>query len=168
MYVRVREVVLAGDSHLTPTSKWGTRKLGPRLRERGIGVIDMAKGGLTSKQAVALYEGSWPASVVVLSLGANDAAPWKQVPLNDFTRNVTKLAAEAERPILLTPAPVCERRQAGRANSVLRAYADAAEDAGKRAGASVIQVYDHLVRFMSDGVDLHVGDGVHLNDRAYD
>ena len=45
---------------------------------------------------------------------------------------VGRLAKRAERPIILTPAPVCERRQAGRANAVLRQYADAAEDARAR------------------------------------
>jgi lysophospholipase L1-like esterase len=167
-YGRVREVVLAGDSHLTPSSKWGTRKLGPRLRDQGYSVVELAKGGLTSQQALVLYDGPWPSPVVVLSLGANDAAPWKQVPLTDFVANVGRLAGRAERPIILTPAPVCECRQAGRANAVLRRYADAAEDVASRVGASVVPVFDHLLRLMEGDVDLHVADGVHLNDRAYD
>ena len=159
---------MAGDSHLTPTSKWGTKKLGPRLRDKGYGVVDVARGGLTSQQALSLYEAPWPCPVVLLSLGGNDAAPWKQVPLTNFVENLVTLARRAERAILLTPAPVCEKRQAGRTNAVVRQYADASEDAGTRVGASVVPLFDHLLRLMDGDVDIHVGDGVHLNNRAYD
>lgn len=162
-------VALCGDSHLTPTSRWNTLKLGPRLQRLGVHVFDLAVGGLNSRAAVARYvppiEGT-----VILSLGGNDAAPWKQVSLDEFRENCAILARRFAPTglVFVTPAPVREDRQIGRTNERIAEYATVIEEVAIDAQACVVSLFSALARRMANGDDVHAPDGVHLNNSAYD
>lgn len=162
--------VLLGDSHLTGTSsRWPTTKLPPRLRADGHGVTELAVGGLDSRAALERYT-AVPEGTVVVSLGTNDAAPWKQVPLDEFEANYARLLGRIDRPgvLVLPPGPVRETRHQGRSNDEIRRYASVATRVARAAGATPLPLFDRLSALLTAGGDVHVDDGVHLNDAAYE
>ena len=162
--------VLLGDSHLTgAASRWPTTKLPPRLRADGHEVIELAFGGLDSRAALERYA-AVPEGTVVVSLGTNDAAPWKQVPLDEFEANYARLLGRLDGAalVVIPPGPVCETRQQGRSNTEVRRYTDAAARVGRAAGGVPVPLFERLSALMDAGGDVHVADGVHLNDAAYD
>ncbi|MFC0106323.1 SGNH/GDSL hydrolase family protein [Kibdelosporangium aridum] len=83
------DVALFGDSMLARFSKPHIQHL-----ERELGtpstVYNCAAGGWDSSDGAARAAklGAVEWSVVVLSFGANDCAPWKHVPIDQFTANI--------------------------------------------------------------------------------
>lgn len=163
----VPSILLCGDSHLTPTNSRGTLKLGPRLAAVGWSVEQLAFGGLTSRDALARLPDQLPtARWTLLSFGANDAAPWKQVPLAEFRENLGALIGRcrSDRVLVLPPLPVVEPEGSGRTNAVIDAYATVAREVAQAHDALVLALLQPLA---FDGSH-HAPDGVHLNDRAYE
>jgi lysophospholipase L1-like esterase len=76
-------VVLLGDSHLA--------RVRHDLHRIGDDVVNVAVGGALSDVLVAQASsaGITDDDIVVLSIGTNDAAPWKGLTLEAFTANVT-------------------------------------------------------------------------------
>ena len=154
-------VALVGDSHLTDASSRPVTKLGPRLRSMNFEVVTLARGGLDTRQAVrhaAPDDVDW----IVYSFGTNDAAPWKQVPPDEYERNYATLltAGAGAAQLVLGPPPVSDR-QIGRLNNVVRQYSDIAARVAQERGAHFVELIGQLTE-----LDL-AEDGVHLNDRAY-
>jgi lysophospholipase L1-like esterase len=152
---------LVGDSHLTDTSPRQVTKLGPRLRAAGFDVTTLAQGGLDTRQALIQTP---PRDVdwVVYSFGTNDAAPWKQVPPDEFERNYARLLASAAgaAQLVLGPPPVVDR-PGGRSNAAVREYSDIAARLSPAHGDILIALINHL------STSNLVEDGVHLNDLGY-
>lgn len=156
-------VVLLGDSHLA------------RVR-RDLGVIGAdvhngAVGGATVRELAAQATGAEVArdDVVVVSIGSNDAALWKQVPVADFRGTLERLVTSvpAARWVLVTPPGVDESRLTGerdRTNQVIALYREAAVGVLTGVGASLVRAEQLLRPF---GADAFVGDGLHLTGRAY-
>ena len=164
----VRSIVLCGDSHLTPTNSRGTLKLGPRLAAAGWTVEQLAVGGLSTRAARTRFEVLPAAEWTLLSFGANDAAPWKQVPLAEFEDNLGVLIdrCQSERVLVLAATPVIERPGAvfARSNAVVETYASVAREVAKAHRAIVLEWLRPLAL---DGSH-HAPDGVHLNDASYE
>jgi lysophospholipase L1-like esterase len=158
-------VALLGDSQLTDTGRHAVTKLGPRLRRRGHDVETLAVGGLDTRRAL---DGTVPARTVdwaIYCFGANDAAPWKQVPPKEFAANYEVLLRRSpgRSSLVLGPAPVVESPSpAARTNAETARYSDLTRQVAERCGAAFIALFDHL-----GPADL-ADDGVHLNDHGYD
>ena len=158
-------VVLLGDSQLTDTSQREVTKLGPRLRSRGYEVDTLAAGGLDTRQALLGAEQMRPGDWAIYCFGANDAAPWKRIPPDEFAANYAGLLKRSpcQHSLVLGPAPVADAHAPGsRTNRETARYSDIARRVADRCQARFIALLDAL------GPDDIADDGVHVNDRGYD
>jgi lysophospholipase L1-like esterase len=160
--VTVRTVLL-GDSHLA------------RLR-RGLApfpgdVHNAAEGGATSRDlpAQAGAVGLRESDVVVLSVGTNDAAPWKHVPVSEFGQSLEAFvgSGEARGWVFVAPPGVVEARLTGapdRTNAVIDDYRHAVIEVAGQVGGPVVRA-DLLLASL--GETAFAQDGVHLNGTGY-
>jgi lysophospholipase L1-like esterase len=164
MYVMVsRRIVLLGDSHLARVKR--------DLPVLGPDVMNAAEGGASSSHlhAQATRASIQEDDVVVVSVGTNDAAPWKQVLVPVFAQTVLDClrSVPAQRRVYVAPPGVDESRLAGskdRTNAVIDDYRDAAVRVFGEVGARVV----HAERIIEPlGADAFVSDGLHLSGRAY-
>ncbi|MEU0312973.1 SGNH/GDSL hydrolase family protein [Nocardioides sp. NPDC006273] len=156
-------IVLLGDSHLARVQ----RDL-PRL---GKDVVNAAAGGATvhdlATQAAAASVR--PDDVVVLSIGTNDAAPWRKVPaalvrevLEQFLRS-----CDADRCVVILPPGVIEARLNGsgdRTNALLEDYQAAVTAA---AAAAEAEIMDSKAELSALGPSAFASDGLHLSGEGY-
>ena len=156
-------VVLLGDSHLARVRR-DLPLLGPD-------VCNAAEGGASSLDllAQATTAAVEEDDLVVVSVGTNDAAPWKQVPVTRFAQAVMRClqSVPARRWVYVAPPGVDESRLTGpgdRTNAVLDDYRGAAVSACVEAGARVVRT-ERVIRPL--GTDAFVSDGLHLSGRAY-
>jgi lysophospholipase L1-like esterase len=126
----MNNVVLFGDSMLARFRKPHIQHLESELGP-GATVFNCATGGHDSTDGVrrAPVLGKIDCTTVVLSFGGNDCAPWKQVPLDQFTENITTIVAafEGARPVAFLPPVIEEILRPGlgmRTNKELDAYRD--------------------------------------------
>jgi lysophospholipase L1-like esterase len=158
------QVALVGDSHLTDTSTRAVTKLGPRLRLLGLRVVTHARDGMNSRDALLLPPPAPDCDWIVYCLGTNDAAPWNQVPPEEFAANYDRLlrVPPGPRKLVLGPPPVLERAEAGGlTNDEVGRYSVVAGAAARDCGALFTPLLELL-----DTDDL-AEDGVHLNDNGY-
>lgn len=156
--------VLLGDSHLARVRR--------RLDVIGADVLNAAVGG-ASVQALgvqAVTAGLRSDDIVVVSVGTNDAAPWKQVPLADFSTLLSEWvrSIDVDGWVYVAPPGVDERRLTGpgdRTNQVIDSYRAVAIEVFGSAGARVVRA-DRLLAPL--GPAAFVDDGLHLTGRAYD
>lgn len=155
--------VFLGDSHLA--------RLRRELRGFPGEVRNAAEGGASSRDlmrqaAPVAVRGS---DVVVLSVGTNDAAPWKRVPVSEFARSLsTFVASHAPRGwVVVAPPGVVEERLTGgpdRTNAVIDDYRQAAIEVCDEVGGHVVRT-DLLLAAL--GATAFADDGVHLNGTGY-
>jgi len=155
-------VLLLGDSHLA-RSRRDLARIAPDITNRATGgafardlVVQAADLDLASHNAV------------VVSVGTNDAAPWKQA--DDFVSVITGFLAShpGVRWVFMRSPGVDESRLSGsgdRTNRGLAEYADAAASLFAESGGSVIDTPRLLA---SLGPAAFTDDGVHLTGAAYD
>lgn len=158
-------VALVGDSQLTDTSSRDVTKLGPRLRRRRHEVETLAVDGMNTRDAVAIATDVGDAEWTVYCFGANDAAPWKQVPPEEFAANYEMLLhrGNGARQLVLGPAPVVESGLPGaRTNGELAVYSAIAAEVARSCGAVFVSLLATL------GPRDLAADGVHLSDCGYD
>lgn len=155
--------VLLGDSHLARIQR--------DLTSLGPGVRNAARGGASSlalqRQATAAGVGG--DDTVVVSVGTNDAAPWKSVPVPEFVRALSAFlhAVGAGGPIYVAPPGVVESRltrTVDRTNAVLDEYRTAALAVCEEEGVRVVRA-DRLVAPL--GPSAFTTDGVHLSGAGY-
>lgn len=159
-------IVLLGDSHLARVRR-DVALIGPEVHNAAV-------GGASSRDLAAQAERAGVAGLadgdaVVVSVGTNDAAPWKQVPVADFTEALRAcwLSVPARHRVYVTPPGVDEARLGGpsdRTNRVVDDY--------RAAAVAVCHALDvHLVRAEQVvaplGADAFVDDGLHLTGPAY-
>lgn len=156
-------IVLLGDSHLARVRR--------DLSVLGPDVCNAAEGGASSLDLIAQATKAAVEEddLVVVSVGTNDAAPWKSVPVTVFARAVASClqSVPARRWVYVAPPGVDERRLTGsgdRTNAVLDQYRDAAVSTCQDAGARVVRT-ERLIRAL--GAAAFVSDGLHLSGRAY-
>ena len=161
------EVLLLGDSHLARIRGERTRRIERETRCR---VINAAVGGANSLDLADQANGHRSADTVVVSVGTNDAAPWKEVPLLYFERALASLLAglPGARLIYITSPGVDERRLVGpgdRTNTAIRRYTTVAARIFADHGGTTLDV-----RFALSGLrfEVYEPDGVHLTHLAYE
>ncbi len=152
-----------GDSHLARL-----RRERPRLSGD---VLNAAEGGASSRdlrrQAGAI--GPRDSDTVVLSVGTNDAAPWKRVPVSEFVQTLSTFVASQSprRWVLVAPPGVVEgrlRRARDRTNAVIDEYRLAAIEVWEEVGGRVVRT-DLILE--SSGAKAFAEDGLHLNGTGY-
>ncbi|CAM3534939.1 GDSL-type esterase/lipase family protein [Kibdelosporangium persicum] len=159
------DVLLFGDSMVARLRKPHVQLL---ERELGAGctVFTCATGGFDSSdglaRAPALGRLDW--SVVVLSFGANDCAPWKHVPLDQFAANITGIveAFAGARAVGFLPPTIREAvtsENGVRTNRELDAYREVLRSAVGPGGC--LETGAHI------GTDGLADDGLHLTSDSY-
>lgn len=109
---------------------------------------------------------------VAVSVGTNDAAPWKQVGLDRVLTHVDEFLAGvgsvADRLVFVTPPGVDQSRLRGandRTNADVARYSSRLSEAFEDTGATVLDAAALLVPL---GAAAFVDDGVHLSGDGYD
>jgi len=156
--------VLLGDSHLARVRR-DLGRLGPD-------VVNAAVGGADARdlagQAHALsIEAS---DAVVVSIGTNDAMPWKAVALAAFTAALERFVASVRpRRLVLVTSPGVIGARLGlpddAASTVVADYAAEAATIFRRSGATVL---DAAATIAPIGDDAFAADGLHLSGAGYD
>ena len=157
---------MVGDSHL---ARVRGHRLGALEAALGCPVVNLAVGGANVRDVAAQLDGA-PADVdrVLLSVGTNDAAPWKQVPLPEFTVLFAALVALLPGRLLYVASPgVVESRTApgDRTLAGLAAYTEVARAAVARVGGQTLET-PRLLGGLGDAA--FEDDGLHLSEPAYD
>lgn len=156
-------IVFLGDSHLARVRR-DLSLVGPNVcnaAEGGASALDL----LAQATKAAVEEGD----LVVVSVGTNDAAPWRQVPVTVFVRAVLDCmrSVPAGRWVYVAPPGVDQSRltvSGDRTNAILDEYRDAAVSACDDAGARVVRT-ERVIRPLGAGA--FVSDGLHLSGPAY-
>lgn len=157
-------VVLLGDSHLA------------RLRRDlpGLGdgeIVNAAEGGAVAADLVpqAARVGVGSADVAVVSVGTNDAAPWKQVPLDRTLDDVRRFLGRppARRLVYLAPPGVDGARLTGEGDRTAEVVSGYAEAISALFAARHAVVVDTPTLLAPIGSDAFADDGVHLSGRGY-
>ena len=167
-----RPLVLVGDSHLARFDIGRVAELERALGGRVV-VHNHAIGGANSADLVerAPLEAACERALFVVSVGINDLALWKRIPLAQFAANAAALldCLGGRRSIMVLPPPVDEARQGrlrgdqGRTNIQAAEYGRSLAAVSRAAGALVVDVTAAL----ADKGDVHEPDGVHLNAEGY-
>jgi lysophospholipase L1-like esterase len=158
----VRTVFL-GDSHLA------------RLRRELDGfsgdVRNAAEGGASSRDLLRQADaaGLQHSDCVVVSVGTNDAAPWKHVPVSEFRQTLSTLVAthQSRGWVFVAPPGVVEgrlTRAPDRTNAVIDDYRRAAIEVCEAVGGHVVRT-DLMLESL--GAKAFAEDGVHLNGAGY-
>ncbi|MGN6577215.1 MAG: SGNH/GDSL hydrolase family protein [Nocardioides sp.] len=161
------DLLLLGDSHLTRIRRARLRRLEAASGHR---VLNAAVGGASVLGLSGQLDGAPPADVAMLSVGTNDAAPWKQVPIDTFRTALSELLPRvpASRVVYVGSPGIDEQRltrENDRTNLRLREYVDAAAETVRRHGGEFLDAAALLARVDDD---VFLDDGVHLNKTGYD
>ena len=155
--------MLLGDSHLARVRR--------DLPALGRNVCNAAKGGASALDllAQATKAAVEEDDLVVVSVGTNDAAPWKQVSVMEFAQALSRCmrSVPARGWTYVAPPGVDESRLSGacdRTNAVLDEYREAAVFACNEVDARVVRT-ERVIRPL--GVGAFVSDGLHLSGRSY-
>lgn len=168
------KLVLFGDSLFAQVSKRQLKMFESILDNYDI--YNCAVGGWDTNDCVekSPYISKLKPDVLVISLGTNDAAPWKQVPLEQFKENIPKIfeAFSDSRIIYFLPPPVDEvkiaKTDAKRSIKGIKEYHDAAKALCESHTVSYIDSFRVFKPLMDNGQEYHIEDGVHFNDFAYE
>lgn len=167
------KIVLFGDSLFAQMSKYHVSKIEEQIP--GSDVYNCAVGGWDSNDCLkkAFYIAQLKPEVVAISLGTNDASPWKLVDLEIFKQNIPKIIDifAPSKFIYFLPPPSDETKQPPdkkRTNETLKQYYDAAKGICDEKGTLTINSWDIFKPMLDRGEVYHVEDGTHLKENAYD
>ncbi|CUR61034.1 hypothetical protein NOCA1240137 [metagenome] len=157
------QTVFIGDSHLA--------RLRRELRGFAGDVRNAARGGATSLDLLRQADGAGvgASDCVVVSVGTNDAAPWKQVPVAEYVQALSTLMTSHSPQgwVFVAPPGVVEERLTGardRTNAVIDDYRLAAIALCEDVGGHVVGT-DLLLETL--GAKAFAEDGLHLNGTGY-
>lgn len=170
----MKKLVLYGDSLFAQAGKH--RQLMFERVLTGYDVYNCAVGGWDTNDCVAKapYISKLEPNVLVISLGTNDASPWKQVPLEKFKENISRIfdCFRGAKIIYFLPTPVDEEKIAKlnpeRSIKDIKIYHDAAKEVCESQGVAYINSFEIFKPLLDSGKEYHVEDGVHFNDMAYE
>lgn len=157
-------IVLLGDSHLARITA---------LDQIGDDVVNAAVGGSVAADVhdQAASVGVGPRDVAVVSVGTNDAAPWKQVEAEEFRAQLERLVESVQpyRWVHVAPPGVDElrmEREVDRTNELVARYQriGGVVLAESGAGAELVDTPRVIARL---GSEAFVDDGVHLSAAGY-
>lgn len=170
----MKKLILFGDSLFAQAGKHRVVMFEDALP--GYDVYNCAVGGWNTNDCVkkAPYISKLEADVVVISLGTNDAAPYKQVPIDEFVANIPKIleAFKESEVIWYLPTPIDQTKSNtfGKVipNEVVKEYHDAAKKVCEESGIKVINSFAIFKPMLDAGETYHSEDGVHYIDKAYE
>jgi lysophospholipase L1-like esterase len=172
----MKHLICFGDSI---TAGWDgssdTRALTDRLEKgldgwevRNAGVPgDNTEGALVRLKADVLDD---PYDWVTVLFGANDSSFHKGISVRKFRKNMLTIvtAIGSEHALLITPAPVIERKQRGkRTNERIAEYASVVAETAERSGCPLIDLHDRMAK-QDDCKDFFQKDGLHFTSKGYD
>lgn len=138
-------------------------------------IYNCATGGWDSNDCAvkAPYIASLKPDAVIISVGTNDAAPWKQVPIETFEKNLNSIldSFKNSKIVFFPPPPVNEHKQKGeqrRTNELMQKYFDTVKEACSKRSVAYIDSWAIFNPLLEEGQDYHVDDGVHFNDEGND
>ncbi|MFC7358643.1 SGNH/GDSL hydrolase family protein [Nocardioides astragali] len=155
--------VLIGDSHLA--------RLRRELQTLPGEVRNVAEGGASARDLLRQADavGLHGSDSVVMSVGTNDAAPWKRVPVSEFVQTLSMfVASHSPRGwVFVAPPGVVEGRSTrarDRTNAVIDEYRLAVIEVCEAVGGHLVRT-DLLLESL--GAQAFAEDGVHLNGTGY-
>ncbi|WP_051253095.1 GDSL-type esterase/lipase family protein [Paenibacillus alginolyticus] len=171
-------LVLFGDSITARTEGHDRPLLTIKLEEKLSGTWNIINAGVPGNNTFDALERIEkdvlihnPDFVTVL-FGANDAAFHKMVQLNDFASNLTNIvtAITSKKTILISPAPVDERIQHARNNTVLKQYAEVVRAISVTTSSHYIDLFTDMLGIHNLSVTLRGlrNDGLHFGELGYD
>lgn len=168
------KIVLFGDSLLKNYGK--DRLLDFEAAVPSSDIYNVAVGGWDTNDGVkkAPFVSKLKANIVILGFGTNDAAPWKQVPLEKYLTNIKQISHDfaGSRIIFFLPPPVAENN--GHADNyrrfpeVVKDYHDKAKQLLDEIGIEYIDSFKLFGELIAKGEDYHIEDGVHFNELGYE
>jgi lysophospholipase L1-like esterase len=172
--VGMKKLVLFGDSLFAQAGKHRIIMFEEALP--GYDVYNCAVGGWNTNDCVkkAPYISKLEPDVVVISLGTNDAAPYKQIPINTFIKNIPAIINSFKNSKLIwylpTPIDQTKSKVFGKEipNEVVKQYHDAAKKVCEEHGVDVINSFSIFMPMLDAGEKYHSEDGVHYIDKAYE
>lgn len=169
----MKKLVLFGDSLLANFDKDLVSKLEEQLKDYDIYNCAVSGWDTNDGMKKSLYISCLKPDVVVIGFGTNDAAPWKQVSLEQFTKNVNTILDNfnSSKIVFFLPPPVNEEeeeKREKRTNKVMKQYHDAARQISLGKGAEVLDSWSIFMSFLKQGREYHLEDGIHLNDFGYE
>lgn len=170
----MKKLILFGDSLFAQAGK--SRVIMFEQALPGYDVYNCAVGGWDTNDCVAKspYVAKLEPDVLVISLGTNDASPWKQVPIGCFKKNISEIFKnfKGSRVIYFLPPPVDEVKIANtdkkRSIAGIKEYHDAAKSVCAANNVEFIDSFAVFKSLLDSGKEYHIEDGVHLNDLAYE
>jgi lysophospholipase L1-like esterase len=162
------KIVLLGDSILARFGRESIELLESLVP--GADVYNCAVGGWNSDDVLRKSNviAELKPAIVVISLGMNDAAPWKMLALPKFQSNLTGIFAAfgTARKVFVLPPPIDEQKANmpnDRTNAGIKQYCEVARDACVRANVEVLDTWHHFEPLLG-AQEVHTQDGIHFND----
>lgn len=170
----MKKLILFGDSLFAQMGKHRINLFESTLP--GYDIYNCAAGGWNTDDCVkkSPFIAKLKADVVVISLGTNDAAPYKQLPIEKFIENIPPIleAFKDSKIVWYLPTPVDPAKSdnfgAVIPNEVVKKYHDAAKKVCEEKGVDVIDSFSIFKPMLDSGVTYHNEDGVHYIDKAYE
>ncbi|MFQ3545075.1 GDSL-type esterase/lipase family protein [Halobacillus rhizosphaerae] len=136
-------------------------------------LINAGVSGDNTRQAIQRLEEdvlNYQPDLVFVLFGSNDAAMHKQVPIEEYHRNLEWITDQIgpDKVILVTPPPVDENLQKSRSNQTLELYGTAVKEVAQLNQTKLLPFYDLLKDL--DYPDILKGvknDGLHFGEKGY-
>ena len=167
------KVILFGDSLLAGMGKDLVKELEAQVP--GADVYNCSVSGWDTNDGLkkSPYISKLKPDVVILGFGTNDAAPWKQVPLEKFLENIPKIVKEfaGSKVVYFLPPPVHPENgweNQKRFPEVVQQYHDEAKKLLKELGVAYLDSHAVFKPLLNKDESYHVNDGVHLNEHGYE
>jgi lysophospholipase L1-like esterase len=169
----MKSLVLFGDSLFGRCRKGEETFLADKLNNQ-YEIYNCATGGLNSDDVArrAPFIGKLQPDVVLISVGSNDASPWKAVSLDVFKQNLSLIAKpfENSRIIFFPPPPIVESiRPEGKEipNELMRQYNQAVVDYCQQNEVEYWDSWADMLPLLETDRDPHNEDGLHFSDEGY-
>ncbi|MBY6036354.1 esterase [Fictibacillus nanhaiensis] len=170
----MKTLVCFGDSITSKEkSKDGSLRLTSRLRQELTEWVVMNAGipAETTRSALVRLQDDvlrHEPNFVTILFGANDSSDQRLIPLKEYEKNLTYMVNKigANRVILISPAPVYEKKQKARANERMKTYAQTVKKVAKHEGTAYVPLFETLIEM--DIEHFVTEDGLHFNQFGYE
>jgi len=167
------KIVLFGDSLLKNFGKDYIAQFEAALP--GADIYNCSVGGWDTDDGLkkAPFIAKLKPDIAILGFGTNDAAPWKQVPLDRYLENVSKIVEEFadSKIIFFLPPPVHPENGHNadhrRFPDTVQQYHDETKKVLEGSGTTYLDSHAVFAPLLKNDQSYHVEDGVHLNDLGY-
>lgn len=172
----MKKIVLFGDSLFANISKTELLSLESRLPDYD--VYNFAVGGWNTSDCLkkAAFIATLKPDILMLSVGSNDCAPWKQVDIKVYEDNIKGIFKifSGTKMIYFLPPPINETvfindaKRKGLNNSVVKSYHDSAKRLCEDNQITFLDSWKVFKTLMDKGEDYHISDGLHFSKTGYE